>query len=241
MVRFPAVRSLRPASNGYHGDGRLPVIRRRRRAAILTWQPANENRSSGALLRMTRFLACLSALLPVCCVSIAQNPAPATAPITSSAATADSPEIRQFQKVEDSWSEAINNRDQYALELVLSPLLVDVSATGDITTRNQQVALTLNGEDKTVHLDQRVITVRMLGDLAVANGTYTLHHKVGTAEVNEKGIFTHVFQRSHSAWLCINSQRTVLREESNAKQKKQSTAELPFHVPLFSKGDKGPQ
>jgi len=33
----------------------------------------------------------------------------------------------------------------------------------------------------------------------------------------------------------------VLREESTAKQKKQSTAELPFHVPLFSKGDKGPQ
>ena len=31
--------------------------------------------------------------------------------------------------------------DQYGLELVLSPLLVDVSATGDITTRNQQVAL----------------------------------------------------------------------------------------------------
>jgi ketosteroid isomerase-like protein len=212
-----------------------------RRAALITWRPATENRSIGALLRMTRFLACLFALLPVCCVSIAQNPAPAATPIAASAATTESPEIREFQKVEDSWSEAINNRDQYGLELVLSPLLVDVSATGDITTRNQQVALTLNGDDKTVHLDQRVITVRMLGDLAVTNGTYTLHHKVGAAEVNEKGIFTHVFQRSHSAWLCINSQRTVLREESTAKQKKQSTAELPFHVPLFSKGDKGPQ
>jgi hypothetical protein len=190
---------------------------------------------------MTRFLACLSALLPVCCVSVAQNPAPAATPITTSAATAESPEIRQFQKVEDGWSEAINNRDQYGLELVLSPLLVDVSATGDITTRNQQVALTLNGDDKTVHLDQRVITVRLLGDLAVANGTYTLHHKVGTAEVNEKGIFTHVFERTHGGWLCINSQRTVLREDSNVKQKKQSSAELPFHVPLFSKSDKGPQ
>jgi len=81
----------------------------------------------------------------------------------------------------------------------------------------------------------------MLGDIAVANGTYTLHHKAASAEVNEKGIFTHVFERSHGSWLCINSQRTVLREDSNAKQKKQSNAELPFHIPLFSKSDKGPQ
>jgi hypothetical protein len=120
-------------------------------------------------------------------------------------------------------------------------LFVDVAATGDITTRNQQVATLITGEDKTIHLDQRVITVRMLGDIAVANGTYTLHHKVNSAEANEKGIFTHVFERVHGGWLCINSQRTTLREESNAKQKKQSNAELPFHIPLFQKSDKGPQ
>ena len=132
-------------------------------------------------------------------------------------------------------------RDQYGLELVLSPLFVDVSANGDITTRNQQVAMAITGDDKTLHLDQRVITVRMLGDIAVANGTYALHHKVGAAESNEKGIFTHVYERAHGNWLCINSQRTVLREDLNAKQKKQSNAEMPFHIPLFSKSDKSPQ
>jgi len=123
----------------------------------------------------------------------------------------------------------------------MSPLFVDVSAAGDITTRNQQVAQVITGEDKTIHLDQRVVTVRMLGDIAVANGTYLLHHKVGSAEANEKGIFTHVYERSRGGWLCINAQRTLLREDSTAKQKKQSNAELPFHIPLFTKSDKGPQ
>jgi len=33
----------------------------------------------------------------------------------------------------------------------------------------------------------------------------------------------------------------VLRDDSNVKAKKQSTAEMPFHIPLFSRGDKGPQ
>ena len=151
-----------------------------------------------------------------------------------------SPEIAQFQKIEDAWATAVNKHDQYGLENVLSPLFMDVAANGDITTRNQQVVQVIAGEDKTVNLTQKVITVRMLGDIAVANGTYTLHHKVNTAEVDEKGVFTHVFERVRNGWVCINSQRTLVREEGNgkSKSKKSSTAEEPFHIPLFSRGDK---
>ena len=78
----------------------------------------------------------------------------------------------------------------------------------------------------------------MLGDTAVANGTYVLHHKARSGQVDEKGVFTHVFERARSGWVCLNSQRTVLREDSNGKGKKQSNAEMPFHIPLFSKSDK---
>ena len=184
-----------------------------------------------------------SAILLFCSDVCAQSPAPAMSPRAASAATTtDSPEVREFQKVEDGWSNSINMRDQYGLELVLSPLFVDISATGDITTRNQQLAQLINGEDKTVHLDQRIITVRMLGDVAVANGTYVLHHKGVAGPVDEKGIFTHVFQRLRSGWVCVNSQRTVLREDGPAtKARKKSDAEMPFHIPLFSKGDKSNQ
>jgi len=188
---------------------------------------------------MTRFLACFSAVL-LSCTAVAQISSAAQAPVQPQPAvtSAVSPELRDFQKIEDAWSNAVNLRDQYGLELVLSPLFVDVSATGDITTRNQQVATLINGEDKTLHLDQHVITVRMLGDIAVANGTYVLHHKTGSAQVDEKGVFTHVFERMRGGWLCVNSQRTAVREGSNGKTRKQSNAELPFHIPLFSKGDK---
>ncbi len=58
--------------------------------------------------------------------------------------------------------------------------------------------------------------------------------------MDEKGVFTQVFEKNRGGWVCVNSQRTLLREDNpNAKKKKQSTdAELPFHIPLFSKGDK---
>ncbi len=189
---------------------------------------------------MTTKFACFAALLVSCCAVLGQSPAPAASARPASAATTtDTPEIHEFQKVEDNWSSAINGRDQYGLELVLSPLFVDISASGDITTRNQQLAQVINGEDKTLHLDQRVITVRMLGDVAVANGTYVLHHKAASGPMDEKGIFTHVFERLHNGWVCVNSQRTVLREEGPAgKKKSHSDAEMPFHIPLFSKSDK---
>jgi ketosteroid isomerase-like protein len=187
------------------------------------------------MLHMIRFVVCFTAVLLTYCAAAAQSPAPASTLTQPSATSAESPQIQQFQKIEDAWSDAVNQHDQYGLELVLSPLFVDVSAAGDITTRNQQVALVIADEDKTLHLDQRVITVRMLGDIAVANGTYTLRHKVNSAQVEEKGVFTHVFERSRGGWLCVNSQRTAVREGANAKPKKPSNADMPFHIPLFGK------
>jgi ketosteroid isomerase-like protein len=188
----------------------------------------------------TRIALFSSIFLLSCSTVFAQAPEAAATPAQSTATTTASSEIKNFQKIEDTWADAVNRRDQYALELVLSPLFVDVSAAGDITTRNQQLAQVLTGEDKTLHLEQKVITVRTLGDIVVANGTYTLHHKSNTAQVDEKGVFTHVFERVHSGWVCINSQRTMLREDpssnnKNKNKKQPSDTESPLHIPLFSK------
>jgi len=188
---------------------------------------------------MKPFYLAIFALLSITSSSVAQSPAvPANSghiPITS----ADSPEIRELQKVEDSWSTALNQHDQYGLELVLSPLFVDVSASGDVTTRNQQIVGLINQEDKNATIDLHVVTVRMMGDVAVGNGTYDYKHKVNNVAIEEKGIFTHVFQRLHGNWVCVNAQRTALREDGpSTRVKPKAKSELPFHIPLFSKDDK---
>ncbi|HEY9126515.1 MAG TPA: nuclear transport factor 2 family protein, partial [Acidobacteriaceae bacterium] len=128
----------------------------------------------------------------------------------------------------------------YGLELVLSPLFVNVASNGDVTTRNQQIVSLINDSDKTAATDMHVVTVRVLGDVAVANGTYSFTHRVDSKELVEKGIFTHVFQRQHGNWVCVNAQRTLLKEEApgkaaRSKSKSNSQAELPFHIPLFTK------
>ena len=64
-----------------------------------------------------------------------------------------------------------------------------------------------------------------------------LHHHGTSGEVDEKGVFTHVFERAHNGWVCINSQRTILRQD-DGKNKKKSDAESAFHIPFFGKSDK---
>jgi ketosteroid isomerase-like protein len=193
-------------------------------------------------LFMNRFFLCFAVVVfSICAQAQGTSQPPAPAASAPDVTTTASPAVQQFQKIEDAWSNAVNQHDQYGLENVLSPLFVDVAANGDITTRNQQVVQVIGGQDKWLWLTQKVITVRMLGDIAVANGTYSLRHKTGSQPIEEKGVFTHVFERTHGGWVCINSQRTVLREDASGKQKKSSTTDEPFHIPLFSHSEKNSQ
>jgi hypothetical protein len=150
--------------------------------------------------------------------------------------------FREMQSVEDHWSDAVTKRDQYAMELVLAPQFIGISASGDVTTRNQQIAglfVKGSGPDS---LEQKVISVRFVGDVAIVNGTYVMGWKTEKGPVQEKGIFSHVFEHVRSNWLCLNSQRTVVAEDmkraaqEKPKSSKHSDAVLPMHVPLVYKG-----
>jgi ketosteroid isomerase-like protein len=148
-----------------------------------------------------------------------------------------------MQAVEDRWSDAVNKRDQYGLELVLAPQFIGVSASGDVTTRNQQISrLFVKGEEP-VSIEQKVISTRLIGDVAIVNGTYVKHWKLDRGPLDEQGIYLHVFKRGGGGWLCINSQQTAVAETGKAiaaaKPKgapKSSNASLPFHIPLIYKG-----
>jgi hypothetical protein len=149
------------------------------------------------------------------------------------------PEIKEFQGLEDQWSSALVKDDQYTMEFLLSPLYVDISSTGDVTTRNQQIAgLFDKGGAQPLSLQQRVVTVRTFGDTAVVSGTYIEKWRTGSGVKEERGIFTHVYNRSRMHWACVNAQRTAVVDLTPGKQKasKKSDAPEPFHIPLLYQG-----
>ena len=108
----------------------------------------------------------------------------------SQQATPEPPEFREMQQVEDRWSTAVTKRDQYGMELVLAPQFIGVSATGDVTTRNQQIAALFVKGMPPESLEQKVVSVRFVGDVAIVNGTYVLTWKGEKGPILEKGIFS---------------------------------------------------
>jgi hypothetical protein len=171
-------------------------------------------------------------------VSVAQQATKASTP---------PPEFKEMQQLEDRWGNAVAKRDQYALELVLAPQFIGISATGDVTTRNQQIALLFVKGGEPESLSQKVVSVRFVGDIAIVNGTYVMSWKTEKGLVLEKGIFSHVFEHVRTNWLCLNAQRTVVAEDSKragAEEKtkaKSSNAALPLHIPLVYKGPNSTQ
>ena len=123
-----------------------------------------------------------------------------------------SADMKAFQHLENRWSEAIGKRDQYALELVLSSEFVDVSATGDVTTRNQQIAMLFEKGAEPLSVDRRVLSVRIFDNLAVVIGTYSELQRVHGKRVIRSGMFTHVYQNARGNWLCIHAHRTAATE-----------------------------
>jgi ketosteroid isomerase-like protein len=157
--------------------------------------------------------------------------------------------VAQMQAVEDSWDAALTKHDQFALENLLARDFVGISAEGDVTTRNQQISHLFVAGAEPVSLTQKVIGARVIGDLAVVNGTYVMEWQGASDQqkVAEKGIFTHIFRKNSAGnWQCINSQRTVVTTEDERKKKaavhtSKSSAALPLHVPLIYNGPQSTQ
>ncbi len=124
-----------------------------------------------------------------------------------------------FQQIEDKWADTIASRNQYELELVISQSYVGISGTGVVTNHDQEVASLFRKDVPDQTLTQKVADVRVLGDVAIDNGTYVLRTRAGKGVREEKGVFTHIFQRVHNRWLCINAQRTIVVNQAIAKAK----------------------
>jgi hypothetical protein len=158
------------------------------------------------------------------------------APANAQQQTQQPPQIAEFQKIEDQWSTALVKQDQFTLETILSPTYINISSTGEITTRNQLVATMFEkGMPQAVTMEQRVVNVRIIEDVALVDGTYIQRTKLNGVQHEERGIFTHVYQHVREVWVCVQSQRTAVVEQGDEKKKsakKKSDAELPFHIPF---------
>jgi hypothetical protein len=162
--------------------------------------------------------------------------------------------VAELQKVADRWDEAVYQHDQYALELVLAPQFINISDTGDVTNRDQQISEMMMKDAPRFQLMQKVVSVRLAGDVAVVNGTYDRVFQGSklsrTKTKTESGVFSQVYVRARNTWECINSQRTIIQGTALTGKKKSDKAatekplnhDLGFHFPgMHHSSDSGSQ
>jgi len=145
--------------------------------------------------------------------------APVHAQAQSSVAQ-QSNEIKTFQALEDKWSTAVVNPDQYTMDLLLSPSFVDISSSGDVETRDEYIAfLFAKGDAQPYSMLQRVTSVRRFGDTAIVNGTFAMKVSVEGMPRADQGVFTHVFEKTPAGWRCVNAQRTDIPMQKPVEKK----------------------
>jgi hypothetical protein len=198
----------RPAQRRLLLPGRASLPRRRKSRMTRSCRALLVARAHYLMLVIADLISFVSVILSTVCViglAARQSSAQQGSGVQASLST----DNQIFQTIEDRWGEAINKRNQYALEQVLSPELIDISAIGAVTTRNQQIAMLFGKDTEPLSLNQRVSNVRTFGDLAVVIGTYGEKRRVNGKLMGLNGMFTHVFQNVHGNWLCVSAQRTL--------------------------------
>jgi hypothetical protein len=218
-LRSDLIRKVRWRSSRWrlYGADRVSFHRhwlwRYRRLPLLVAHARYSISSSAGLTSCASFiLSIVSVLFFVTSQSCAQDISASQAPLLTDKQT--------FQQIEDRWSEALNKRDQYGLELVLSPELIDISATGTLTTRDQQIAMLLQRHAEPLSLDQRVVNVRSFGEIAVVIGNYVEQPSAKEKVAWRSGMFTHIYRRVLGRWSCISAQRTVIADPSPQKARR---------------------
>jgi len=182
---------------------------------------------------------CLPLLVPVAVLALAlsslelraQNISAGNAAPDATQAQDPSPEVLDLQRVTDQWDDAVQQHDAYALDLVLSPKMTDISADGQIRSRDQVVADWTQKGAPVRALGQKVTQARILGDMAIVNGIYGIQFRQddeGRNRPDEHGVYTQVFQRLQNQWVCINSQRTMVPTPHADKKKKEARNDPRF-------------
>lgn len=135
--------------------------------------------------------------------------------------------VATFQKIEDQWSTALARQDQFTLETILAPTFVDISSSGEMGTRDQQVAAMFEtGTQRVQTIQQKVDNVRIIEDVAIVDGTYSETTKLNGIQRAEQGVFTHIYQRTHGTWMCVQSQRTPFPPQTNEGKKSRKKKSL---------------
>jgi hypothetical protein len=137
-------------------------------------------------------------------IALADTPAPAAA--------AKGPSVSQsLKQLEQDWSDAMKVGDTDKLGAIVADDWVGISYDGKMTTKKSIMAEVKAGKDKTDSIEMGPMDVKVIGNVAVVQGSDTEKSSMDGKDTSGKWVWMDVFVKRDGKWVAVRSQSAMLK------------------------------
>jgi ketosteroid isomerase-like protein len=119
----------------------------------------------------------------------------------------------ELVKMEANWSKAIVARDVAAVGAIVAPDWAGQGSDGTLSNKVKMLADMKKGVDTSTSMVNRDVHVRIIGDLAIVQGSDDEKSKHNGKDSSGAYTWTDVFQKRAGHWLVIASQSTPVTKK----------------------------
>jgi ketosteroid isomerase-like protein len=124
-------------------------------------------------------------------------------------APAGADEVR-ILALENAWNQAVQQKDEAALKLLLGPDLVYVDYDGTIMDKAAYLASVRSQTLHAARIVSEAMKVSLYGAVAIVNGVYRENGLKNGKPYSLRERFTDTWVLQHQTWVCVASQSTLL-------------------------------
>jgi ketosteroid isomerase-like protein len=112
--------------------------------------------------------------------------------------------------LENAWNQAVQQKDEAALKLLLGPDLVYVDYDGTIMDKTAYLASVRSQTLHAARIVSEAMKVNIYGGVAVVNGVYRENGLKNGKHYSLRERFTDTWVLQHQTWVCVAIQSTLL-------------------------------
>jgi len=114
--------------------------------------------------------------------------------------------------LENSWNQAVQQKDTSAMSLLLGSELVYVDYDGKLMDKLQYIASVQSQQLHPVHIASESMTVHLYGTTAVVNGVYRENGMKNGKPYMLRERFTDTWISRGRGWVCVASHSTLINQ-----------------------------
>ena len=118
--------------------------------------------------------------------------------------------VKMLTQIENDWTAASDKGDAKRLAEIIAPDWINVRAyNGGIETRDENIKRSVeDSKSITAPTTFEITNVRVMADVAVVTGSFTVHTSLSGKMVSQKTRFQDVFNKRNGVWVAVNSANT---------------------------------